>query len=68
LHHLVFALRQKVRSPSPPELPERASNKEVKDNEEDEAKDNPIHRGWELMEPQSYVRDPGLSRIALVMF
>ena len=65
LHHLIFAFRQTFLSPSTSELPERASNKEVEDDEENEGKNDPIHSGLAVMEPQSYGRAPGLSIISL---
>ena len=68
LHHLVFALRQTIRLPSPSELPQRTSNKEVEDDEENKGENNPIHRGWEALRPQSYVRASGLSRMSLYGF
>ena len=65
LYHLIFAFRQTILSPSTSELPERVSNKEVEDDEENKSKNDPIHSGLAVMEPQSYGRAPGLSIISL---
>ena len=64
LHHLPLVVGKALGSAPPSALPYRASDKEVEDDEEDEGKDNPIHRGLSVLEPQSYGRDTSLSRIS----
>lgn len=64
LHHLPLVVGKALGSSPPSELPYCASNEEVEDDEEDEGKDDPIHRGLSVLEPQSYGRDTYLSRIS----
>ena len=64
LHHLPLVVGKAFGSTPSSELPYCASNEEVEDDEEDEGKDNPIHRGLSVLEPQSYGRDTYLSRIS----
>lgn len=64
LHHLILVLGKTIKGRPSSELPYRASNEEVEDDEEDEGEDDPIHRGVMSGEPQSYGRGPHLSRIS----